>query len=67
MSPNYGVEESDLEDVRKTLKNSENDAFLILAAPKEKIHTVINQIILRIQHIKNRGIPIDTRLAYTGR
>ena len=61
--PNYGVEESDLDDVRKTLKNSENDAFLILAAPQEKIHTVIDQIILRIHYIKNKGIPIDTRLA----
>ena len=61
--PNYGVEESNLEDVRKTLKNSENDAFLILAAPKEKVYTIIDQIISRVQHIKNKGIPIDTRLA----
>ena len=37
--------------------------ILILAAPEEKIHIVINQIILRIEHIKNKGIPIDTRLA----
>jgi glutamyl-tRNA(Gln) amidotransferase subunit E len=36
---------------------------LILAAPEEKIYTVIDQIILRIEQIKNQGIPIDTRLA----
>ena len=37
--------------------------FLILASPKEKILTIIDQIILRIEYIKNHGIPIDTRLA----
>ena len=61
--PNYGIEESDLENLKKYLQINENDAFLILAAPKEKINTVIGQIVLRITHIKNCGIPIDTRLA----
>jgi len=36
---------------------------LILASPEEKILTIVDQIILRIQYIKNHGIPIDTRLA----
>jgi glutamyl-tRNA(Gln) amidotransferase subunit E len=61
--PNYGVEEIDLEKLKKFSKINENDAFLILASPEEKIHTVIDQIILRIEYIKNHGIPIDTRLA----
>jgi len=61
--PNYGVEETDLEKLKKFSKISENDAFLILASPEEKILTIIDQIILRIQYIKNHGIPIDTRLA----
>ena len=61
--PNYGVEESDLDSLKEFLKINENDAFLILAAPEEKIHSVVNQIILRVEHIKNKGIPIDTRLA----
>jgi glutamyl-tRNA(Gln) amidotransferase subunit E len=61
--PNYGIEKSDLDGLKNLLKINENDAFLILAAPEEKIHTVIDQIILRIEHIKNQGIPIDTRLA----
>ena len=61
--PNYGVEETDLEKLKKFSEISENDAFLILASPEEKILTIIDQIILRIEYIKNHGIPIDTRLA----
>mgnify|MGYP003968098561 FL=1 len=61
--PNYGIEESDLEELRKFVKIKENDAFLILASPEEKIHTIVNQIILRIERIRDHGIPIDTRLA----
>ena len=61
--PNYGVEETDLEKLKEYSKINEKDAFLILASPEEKIHTIIDQIILRIEYIKNHGIPIDTRLA----
>jgi len=61
--PNYGIEESDLGNLRKFIEIKENDAFLILASPEEKVHTVVNQIILRIEHIRDHGIPIDTRLA----
>ena len=61
--PNYGVEEKDLEKLKKFSKIIENDAFLVLASPEKKILTIIEQIILRIEYIKNHGIPIDTRLA----
>ncbi|MDH3515764.1 MAG: Glu-tRNA(Gln) amidotransferase subunit GatE [Nitrosopumilus sp.] len=61
--PNYGIENSDILNLKNNLRINDNDAFLILAAPEEKIHTIINQIILRIEYIKNEGIPIDTRLA----
>ena len=61
--PNYGIEESDLKNLKEFLKINENDGFLILAIPEEKIHTIVDQIILRIEHVKNEGIPIDTRLA----
>lgn len=61
--PNYGIEESDLESLKEFLKINENDGFLILSIPEEKIHIIIDQIILRIEHIKNEGIPIDTRVA----
>ena len=61
--PNYGIEKTDLSELKNLLQINENDAFLILAASEEKIHTVIDQIILKIEYIKNQGIPIDTRLA----
>jgi glutamyl-tRNA(Gln) amidotransferase subunit E len=61
--PNYGVEKTDIENLQKFLKIDDADAFLILAAPDEKMNIVIDQIISRVDHIKNNGIPIDTRLA----
>ena len=61
--PNYGVEKTDIENLKDFLKINEKDAYLILAATEEKIHIVIDQIISRIEFIKNNGIPIDTRLA----
>jgi len=61
--PNYGIEERDIENLKENLKIKNNDAFLILASPFEMIDTIVDQIILRIDHIRNQGIPIDTRLA----
>ncbi|KER06095.1 Glutamyl-tRNA amidotransferase subunit E protein [Marine Group I thaumarchaeote SCGC AAA799-E16] len=61
--PNYGVENEDIDDLKKTLEINDNDGFLILAAPEEKMEVVIDQIVLRIEYIRNEGIPIDTRLA----
>lgn len=61
--PNYGIEESDISDIKKILESGEKDAFLVIAAPKEKIFTVIDQIIIRIKTIRDDGIPRDTRLA----
>ncbi|WP_428325029.1 Glu-tRNA(Gln) amidotransferase subunit GatE [Nitrosopumilus sp.] len=61
--PNYGVENEDINDLKRTLEINGNDGFLILAAPEEKIEIIIDQIVLRIEYIRNEGIPIDTRLA----
>jgi len=61
--PNYGIEKRDIENLKEFLKLDQNDAFLVLAIPFEMIDTIVDQIIFRIEHIKNKGIPIDTRLA----
>ena len=60
--PNYGIEQNDILIVKNLLKISENDAFVIIAAPSSKIDFAIESIINRInQAIK--GVPAETRLA----
>ena len=60
--PNYGIEQNDIVIVKNLLKISENDAFVIIAAPSSKIDFAIESIINRInQAIK--GVPAETRLA----
>ena len=61
--PNYGIEDKDIKKLKEFLKINDNDAFLILAIPHEMIDVVVDQIILRIDYIRNHGIPNDTRLA----
>jgi len=60
--PNYGIEESDISIIKNLLELNENDAFLIIAAPSNKIGFAINSIINRIMEAKT-GIPAETRLA----
>jgi glutamyl-tRNA(Gln) amidotransferase subunit E len=60
--PNYGIEEKDIAIVRKIIDAKENDAFLIIAAPPDKIDFAIDSIIGRIRDAKN-GVPAETRLA----
>ncbi|MCV0372973.1 MAG: Glu-tRNA(Gln) amidotransferase subunit GatE [Nitrosarchaeum sp.] len=60
--PNYGIEESDISIVKNALNLKDQDAFLIIAAPTDKIDFVINSIINRIREAK-KGVPTETRLA----
>ena len=61
--PNYGIETSHIKSLEKFLEITPNDAFLIIAAPQENIHNIIDQTISRIKYIKDNGIPADTRVA----
>lgn len=61
--PAYGLTEQDLLCVTDLLGTSNDDAFVILAAPHRKTGAIISQIITRIGQIADRGIPEDTRLA----
>ncbi len=60
--PNYGIQQSDVDNLRKNHNIGDNDAFLLLATPTEKADIVIDQILLRMQEIRDNGIPKDTRL-----
>ncbi|RNJ76999.1 MAG: Glu-tRNA(Gln) amidotransferase GatDE subunit E [Nitrosopumilus sp. H13] len=61
--PNYGIKEQDVDNLREALGAGSNDGFLILAGPDEQMPVIIRQIISRIEHIRDAGIPADTRLA----
>ena len=60
--PNYGIEEEDISIVKNLLKTKENDAFLIIAAPTDKIDFAIDSVINRIRDA-GRIVPSETRLA----
>ena len=60
--PNYGIEELEIQQVKKTLGLGLNDGFLILAGEQQKIDLVIESIIKRIEDAKN-GVPAETRAA----
>jgi glutamyl-tRNA(Gln) amidotransferase subunit E len=60
--PNYGIEESDIQQVKKILDLELKDGFLILAGEQQKIDLVIESIIKRIEDAKN-GVPAETRAA----
>ena len=60
--PNYGIEELEIQQVKKTLDLGLKDGFLILAGEQQKIELVIESIIKRIEDAKN-GVPAETRAA----
>ncbi len=61
--PNYGVTESDLENLKRHSEIGADDAFLIMAAPEDKVCMITEQLVSRIEYIRDHGIPTDTRLA----
>jgi glutamyl-tRNA(Gln) amidotransferase subunit E len=60
--PNYGIENSDVNKLKKLLKTKENDGFIIIAGQDFKIDYAIDSIINRINDAKI-GVPAETRLA----
>jgi len=60
--PNYGIEEAELEQVKKILEVQSEDGFLILAGQSKKLDVVIDAIIKRIEEAK-MGVPAETRAA----
>lgn len=60
--PNYGIDDSDIEKIKKLLDNRENDSFIIIAGENSKIDFAINSIINRIEQAI-QGVPAETRLA----
>ncbi len=60
--PNYGIEETEMQQVKKILDIQQSDGFLVLAGEPWKLDVVIESIIRRIEEAKI-GIPAETRAA----
>ena len=60
--PNYGIEQSDVENIKNFLKIDVNDSFLIIAGQDSKIDYAIDSIINRIYDARD-GVPAETRMA----
>jgi glutamyl-tRNA(Gln) amidotransferase subunit E len=60
--PNYGINDSDIDRVRKHLELVNEDGFLLIAGEDSKLDYAVNSIIKRIQDAVN-GVPAETRAA----
>jgi len=60
--PNYGINDSDVDKVRKHLELVDEDGFLIIAGEDPKLDYAISSIIKRIRDATN-GVPAETRAA----
>jgi len=60
--PNYGINDSDVDKIRKHLELAEGDGFLIIAGEDPKLDYAVDSIIKRIQDAVN-GVPAETRAA----
>ena len=60
--PNYGIENEDIQKIRKYLELEQHDAFLIIAGREPTLDFAVNSIINRIRNAKN-GPLAETRAA----
>ncbi len=60
--PNYGIEDLEIQGIRKALELDDRDAFLVFAGEQEKMDHVIEFVIKRIEDAKI-GVPTETRAA----
>ena len=60
--PNYGIEDEDIQRIRKHLELEQHDAFLIIAGKEPTLDFAVNSIINRIKNAKN-GPLAETRAA----
>jgi len=60
--PNYGINDSYVDKVRKHLELADQDGFLIIAGEDSKLDYAVNSIVKRIQDAVN-GVPAETRAA----
>ena len=60
--PNYGITQEEVDKIRTDLLLEENDAFILVAGPKDKAHNALNEVIERAKKALE-GVPEETRRA----
>ncbi|HEY3095034.1 MAG TPA: GAD domain-containing protein, partial [Nitrososphaera sp.] len=60
--PNYGITEQEVAAVKSRLQAEDNDAFVIVGGPADKVKFASDAIIQRLQAAIN-GVPAETRAA----
>jgi glutamyl-tRNA(Gln) amidotransferase subunit E len=61
--PNYGINEPEIDDVARRLEiSSEDDAFIIIGGPKDKLEYAVQALIRRLNDALD-GAPAETRAA----
>jgi glutamyl-tRNA(Gln) amidotransferase subunit E len=60
--PNYGITEEEVAAVKQRLQMNDNDAFVILGGPNDKVKFASEAIILRLKAAVD-GVPAETRAA----
>jgi glutamyl-tRNA(Gln) amidotransferase subunit E len=60
--PNYGITEEEVAAVKQRLQMNDNDAFVILGGPNDKVKFASDAIIRRLKAAVN-GVPAETRAA----
>jgi glutamyl-tRNA(Gln) amidotransferase subunit E len=60
--PNYGITEEEVAAVKQRLQMNDNDAFVILGGPNDKVKFATEAIILRLKAAVDR-VPAETRAA----
>ena len=60
--PNYGITEEEVAAVKQRLQMNDNDAFVIIGGPNDKVKFASEAIILRLKAAVD-GVPAETRAA----
>ena len=60
--PNYGITQEEVDSIRKELSLEEDDAFILVAGPKDKANNALIEVIERAQD-SIKGVPEETRRA----
>ena len=58
--PNYGITQEEVDTIRRDLLLEDNDAFILVAGPKDKAHNALSEVIKRAKQ-SLEGVPEETR------